>query len=115
MSVATICDWCGKPLGEEAGGRRRRHRACAPRANRAVARERSRMKQAALVRERQREKKQATRQRNCLCCGHPFTSEGKHHRICDPCKETSEYQHGVRDECRVILPQFEESVVSFHF
>jgi hypothetical protein len=30
--------------------------------------------------------------RPCLRCGRPFNSEGKHHRICSPCKETEEWR-----------------------
>ena len=26
--------------------------------------------------------------RKCLCCGHSFKSEGKHHRVCDSCKQS---------------------------
>lgn len=26
------------------------------------------------------------RNRNCLCCSHPFLSEGAHHRMCDTCR-----------------------------
>ena len=32
------------------------------------------------------ERKSREKQRRCLCCGTPFTSSGKGHRLCAPCR-----------------------------
>lgn len=43
-------------------------------------------------------------QRPCLCCGNPFDSDGKHNRVCDPCKHTDGWRSGDLDAgYRVVL------------
>ena len=37
------------------------------------------------------------RLRNCLRCSSPFHSSGPGNRICDPCKETQDWQNGGAD------------------
>ena len=37
------------------------------------------------------------RVRNCLRCSVPFRSSGFGNRICDPCKETQDWQNGDAD------------------
>lgn len=32
-----------------------------------------------------------TTTRPCMCCGHPFKSEGKFNRLCHYCKDTHSY------------------------
>lgn len=46
----------------------------------------------------------AKTQRPCLCCGNPFDSDGKHNRVCDPCKNTDGWRSGDLDAgYRVVL------------
>lgn len=33
--------------------------------------------------------------RPCMCCQQPFMSEGKHNRLCDPCKDVAADDYGV--------------------
>jgi hypothetical protein len=35
-------------------------------------------------------KKAQRQKRSCLCCAHPFLSEGAHNRLCDRCRNTSD-------------------------
>lgn len=38
--------------------------------------------------------KEKPSKRNCLTCGKPFRSEGKHNRVCRPCKNTANWEGG---------------------
>jgi hypothetical protein len=33
--------------------------------------------------------------RPCMCCRRSFASEGKHNRLCDPCREVAANEYGV--------------------
>lgn len=38
---------------------------------------------------------QVKTERPCMCCGHPFQSEGPHHRLCSECRRipTTRFDH----------------------
>lgn len=55
-------------------------------------------------RPRRNQSRAAKTQRPCLCCGHPFASEGAHNRVCGPCKHTDGWRSGDLDAgYRVVL------------
>lgn len=35
------------------------------------------------------EKRQTRSTRPCMCCGHQFPSQGRHHRLCAECRQTA--------------------------